>query len=86
MMDEVRKRLGLKETDQIKQISRRDKGHLGQTEVYTYDILSAEGELICKARVEETTPVNRLKAKPVCTLTRLDKDGGSPEHLGMWEL
>ncbi|WP_156167976.1 hypothetical protein [Vogesella sp. EB] len=84
-MDEVRKRLGLKESDQIKQVSRRDKGHLGQTEECTYDILSETGELICKARVEEHQPVGKLRAKPTFSLVRLNKDGGSPEHLGSWQ-
>lgn len=47
----------LEEGQELKLIQRREKGHLGQTEIYDYEIINKEKDIVGKARKTETTQV-----------------------------
>ncbi|BBH13388.1 hypothetical protein [Chromobacterium haemolyticum] len=79
-MEKIREHLKLEPTDEIKQVGRRDKGHLGQTEIYSYEIFNAQGELICKAELSETQPVRPLTKSLQCHLVKKDTQGRSIEE------
>lgn len=48
--------------DQIKFKSKREKGHLGQTEIWTYDILDKDGNVIGSIKETEHTNVRGLNS------------------------
>ncbi|WEV50218.1 hypothetical protein OZX61_12785 (plasmid) [Acinetobacter sp. ESL0695] len=61
----------LEEGQELKIVNYREKGHLGQTEIYDYEILNQNKEIIGKARKTETTQVRGF---------------ASSTHIEQWDL
>jgi len=73
MNEDIKKRLVLKDGESVESKGSRTKGFMGETDIYSYEIVDASGKVVGSAEHTHHTAVKGFKVTE--TLTQKDSNG-----------